>query len=293
MRILIIGKNSFIGKNYIKHSNYNEIIEISVRKLNLKEIDFSVYDIVIHLAAIVHKKKNIRYEEYLEVNSYLPVKVASLAKQAGVKQFVFMSTVSVYGKNNAQCGLINEFTQCKPITSYGRSKLKAEIELERLNDSNFTVSIIRPPLVYGENVKANMLSIIKLVDLIPILPFANIKNQRSMIAVENLVEYIDKIIENKTIGICLVCDPNPLSTSELVSLISKYLNKRPILFKIPKFAYMNGIKIMPNIFEKIYGSFIVKNESTLKKLDVRPKISTEEAIKKMIISYQFNKSKKS
>ncbi len=292
MKILITGKNSFIGRNYIKYSKFKEIDEISLRNTKPEDIDFSKYDVILHLAALVHQKKEIPLDEYIKINSELPFKMAQLAKENGTKHFIFLSTVSVYGAFNNKNGTFNEFSTCTPINNYGISKLQGENQLKKLDDNNFIITILRTPLVYGEGVKANMLSLIKLVDKFKILPLANTKNNRSYIAVENLVEYIDSTIDKKVNGIVVASDPVPISTTELIKLIAKNLNKKLFLFQPPKFIIKIGKKIKPSIFEKIYGSFIVSNEYSLKRLNVANKISTEKAIKKMVYWYLNKKNKK-
>ncbi len=195
-----------------------------------------------------------------------------------------MSTLSVYGDSIDNSKPYNEFSECHPSNAYGKSKLEAEKELRRLNDENFCVSIIRTPLVYGKNVKANMQSLIKLVKKIPVLPFKNVPNKRSFTAIENLIEYIDLVIEYNKAGTYIATDLKPSSTTELIKQIAKSLNKSVVLFKLPAFALIIAQKIKPDIIDKLYGSFVVENNFTVKQLNYKEKISTEEAIYKMINS---------
>ncbi|MCX6254225.1 MAG: NAD-dependent epimerase/dehydratase family protein, partial [Bacteroidia bacterium] len=199
-KILITGSNSFVGTNFRKFSQYKEIDEISLFNNNPEDIDFSRYDVVLHLAAIVHQSKKIPESEYFNVNRDLCLRIAENAKKAGIKQFVFLSTLKVYGDFVPDLDLRNENSRCFPNDAYGKSKYEAEIGLKKFEDVNFTVSIIRTPLVYGEGVRANMLSIIKLVDSFPLLPFGKISNKRNFTYIENLVGFIDRIIEKKASG---------------------------------------------------------------------------------------------
>ena len=200
-KILIIGANSFVGKNYIKYSKNTDVKEVSLIENLPEEIDFKGYDVILHLVAIVHQSKKIDEKEYFRVNKDLCIRTAQKAKADGVKQFVFLSTVKVYGKYDAKEGPWNEKSKCNPDDAYGKSKYAAEIELKKLEDQNFTVSIVRTPLVYGENVRANMRSFIKLVEKVPILPLGNVENKRSFTSVENLVAFIDRIIEKRASGV--------------------------------------------------------------------------------------------
>ena len=170
-KILITGANSFVGRNYIKYSQNIKIDEISLIDNSPEEIDFSKYNTILHVAAIVHQSKKIPEQEYFVINRDLSLEVAKHAKESGIKQFVFLSTIKVYGEFYPESGPWTENSECHPDDPYGKSKYEAEIELRKLEDNDFIVSIIRTPLVYGKDVKANMLNIMKLVNKMRILPF--------------------------------------------------------------------------------------------------------------------------
>ncbi|MBA7576255.1 N-acetyl-alpha-D-glucosaminyl-diphospho-ditrans,octacis-undecaprenol 4-epimerase [subsurface metagenome] len=291
-KVLITGADSFVGTNYIKYSQNKEVDEISLIDNQPEEIDFSSYDVILHLVAIVHQLKTISEEEYFKVNKGLCLRTAEEAKKAGVKQFVFLSTVKVYGEFNPESGPWTENSKCYPEDPYGKSKYEAETELRKLEDNDFTVSTIRTPLVYGKDVRANMLSIMKLVDRIRILPFGNVNNKRSFTYTKNLIGFIDRIIEKRASGVFIAMDSKPLSTTGLVKLIAKYLDKKVILFNIPVPLINFGKKIMPRIFDRLYGSFEMENNQTLKQLDFVPQYSNEEGIKEMVTAYLEQKNKK-
>lgn len=291
-RILITGSNSFIGRNFISLSRYSDTKSVSMKIVPPKDIDFIGFDVVLHLAAIVHQKKKISKEIYFAINKDLTIAVAKQAKKAGVKQFVFLSTLRVYGKFTPEINCWNEDSNCFPDDFYGLSKYEAELELKKLEDVNFTVSILRPPLVYGEGVPANMLSIIKLVERFPILPFKSVENKRSFVSTENLVIYIDQIIKLRASGTFIAADEKPLSTTELVLFISKYLNKKLFLIKTPKFIIKIGLYLIPQYVEKLYGSFLIDNKKTLDTLKIESLYSTDDSIKNMIIKYLESKKQK-
>lgn len=288
-KIIITGANSFVGRNYIKNSKYQAIEEICLVQNPIEKINFSSTDVVLHVAAIVHQSKEIPESEYFRVNRDLCLEVAKRAKEYKVGHFIFISTVKVYGEYSPSKGTWNEQAVCEPDDPYGKSKYAAEQGLKELEDKNFIVSIIRPPLIYGVGVKANMLSIIKLVDKFPALPLGRVQNKRSFTAVENLVALIDKIIETKSSGIFIAMDDKPLSTTELVQLIAKALNKRIYLFQLPKVIINIGKKAFPGIFDRLYGSFEIDNFLTREKLDFKPVISSEEGIKRMVVDYKHGK----
>ncbi len=135
MRILITGKNSFVGTNFIKYSKFRNVDEISLFDKNPEDINFKGYDVVIHLVAIVHQKITIPEEEYFKINRDLCIEVATHAKKAGVKQFIFLSTVKVYGKFIKGYSFWNEKSPCFPDDAYGKSKYAAEIALKKLSET--------------------------------------------------------------------------------------------------------------------------------------------------------------
>jgi nucleoside-diphosphate-sugar epimerase len=285
-KILITGANSFVGSNFIDNSMNKDVHEISLFDRNPEEINFNCYDIVIHLVAIVHQSKRIHENQYYKINRDLCLSVAEYAKKARVKQFIFLSTVKVYGEFIPNSGPWNEDSLCIPEDSYGKSKYEAELALRKMEDPGFVVSIIRTPLVYGVGVKANMLSILRLVDRFPILPLGKVNNKRSFTSAENLVAFIDRIIEKKASGTFIAMDENPLSTTDLVNHISRYLNKKVILFRMPDIFVRVGTFLIPKIFDRLYGSFEMDNSKTLNKLDFKPPFSTEDGIRKMVIAYK-------
>ena len=288
----MIGENSFIGENFKNYSCYRTINVASLKTRTAEMIDYSQYDVILFLAAIVHRRNKIPYNVYKSINIDLPVKAASLARGSGVRQFIFMSSVSVYGNYKSKSIVFDERTPCSPITAYGRSKLEAEIKLNKLNTPDFSVSIIRSPLIYGEHVKGNMYDLIRLVDNFSLLPFADIRNHRSFIAAETLVEYIDRVIKIKAEGIYLATDPVPVSTTKLVELIAKYLNKKVLLFKLPGFLIKLSSLLKPDAFEKLFGSFVLDNSQTLQKLNFSPEMKIEESFRKMVETYMEMKTQK-
>jgi UDP-glucose 4-epimerase len=289
VKILITGANSFVGTNYRKFSQFKDVDEISLFDTRPEDINFSKYDVVLHLAAIVHQSKIISEHEYFAVNRDLCLRVAEFAKKAGIGQFVFLSTVKVYGDCIPDLKIRNENSICFPKDSYGRSKLEAEMGLKKLEDLDFIVSIIRTPLIYGEGVKANMISLIKLIETMPILPFKDISNKRNFTYVANLVGFIDQIIIKRASGVYIAMDNNAISTTELVNYLSKYLEKKVILFKLPGILLRKGRYFVPTLIDRLYGSLEVDNSMTLNELQYSPPFTTEEGIKKMVQSYKASK----
>jgi nucleoside-diphosphate-sugar epimerase len=292
-KILITGANSFLGMNYIRLSKFKDVEEVSLLERNPDDVNFSSYTNIIHLAAIVHQSKKIPEKKYFQINRDLCLKVAGNAKKAGVENFIFLSTVKVYGKSSTNFEPLNEDSPCNPVDPYGESKYQAEIGLKKLEDDKFKVSIIRTPLVYGDGVKANMYNILKLVDRFSILPFGKVNNKRSFTFVDNIVAYIDRIIEKKAYGTFIAMDENPLSTTELIKGISTSLGKKIYLFKVPEFLLKTFGYIFPGIISRLYGSLEFNNHKTLERLNFKPPFTSEEGIMSMVEAYLKTKGKQS
>ncbi|MDK2083856.1 NAD-dependent epimerase/dehydratase family protein [Aliarcobacter butzleri] len=279
-KLLITGSNGFIGNYFINNykSKYN-IETFSFLKDDINTLDCNTIDIVFHLSALVHQMGGASANEYEKINVIQTIELAKKAKESGVKHFVFMSTVKVYGEETNS--KYTENTVCNPEDDYGKSKLKAEQELQKLEDENFKISIIRTPIVYGYGVKANIKNLINLVNKVPVLPFGKIKNKRSMIYIGNLCHLVDEIITQEKQGIFLACDDEPLSTSKLIDLIAKNLAKKIYFIKIPFFESLLKI-LKPSFHKRLYGSLEIDNTITKEKLNLKNPYSVEDGIKLMI-----------
>lgn len=217
--------------------------------------------------------------------------VARRAKEQGVRHFVFMSTIKVYGESTTAMDKWNEATTCLPVDPYGISKYAAECKLRELEDENFIVSIVRSPLVYGVGVKGNMISLVKLVDKFTFLPLGGIPNKRTIVYVGNLVAIIKRIIEKRQSGVFLAGDAEALSTSELVELIGKYVNPKSHLFVLPEFIVNILRTIKPAIADRLWGSLELDCSWTNKILDFTPPFSPEQGIREMVNWYKESKHK--
>lgn len=288
MKICITGAGSFIGSHFIEEFNeIYEITEICLLKNEVKDIDFTNFDIVFHVAAIVHQTDKISDSEYYRVNTELVLSVAEKAKREGVKQFIFMSTVKVYGEFNEKNSIWNENSECKPADAYGQSKLNAEKLIQKISDKNFIVSIIRTPVVYGERVKANILKLIIITDNFPVIPLGNIKNIRAMVYIKNLIDLINQVIIFSKPGIFLACESQNVSTTFLVQEISKNLNKRRIF--VP-FLFKGVVKFLkPSIYIRLIASQLIDNTKTVNELKFKQKYSFSDGIKNMTEWYLANR----
>ena len=286
MKLLITGSNGFVGSYFInKYKNKYDIKTFSFLKDNINTLDCNNVDVVFHLSALVHQMGGASAEEYEKVNVTQTLQLAKKAKESGVKHFIFMSTVKVYGEETTNT--YTENTLCNPEDEYGKSKLKAEKELLKFEDESFKISIIRTPIVYGYGVKANIKNLVSLVNKIPFLPFGKIENKRSMVYIGNICHLVDEIIrfriEYGMIGenIFLASDDEPLSTSRLIELIAKNLDKKVYLIKIPFFESLLKI-LKPSFHKRLYGSLEVDNSITKEKLNLVNPYSVEDGIKLML-----------
>lgn len=278
-RILIIGADSFIGKHFLKSSSVFEVEEYDILNKGLELLEFNNVDVAFHVAAIVHQDRSISDDVYLSVNRDLAYKVALKAKEAGVKQFVFMSTVKVYGENSSIEHPWTEKSPCKPEDAYGKSKLAAEELISNLEDDNFIVSIIRTPLVYGAGVKGNVHKIVSLLDHYPIIPLGGIHNARSMVYLGNLIALIERVIEKKHGGISLASDSETMSTSTFLKYLIKASGHKTRLVSFPKIFQKMIWLMMPKLGRRLFGSLVVDNSVTCQRLDFEPPYLPSQGVK--------------
>jgi len=288
MKIIVTGSSGFIGTNFISSTTLHQIIEVDLLIEKVSEINFSGVDVVLHLAALVHQMKGAPESEYFKINRDLAYDVAIRAKEQGVKQFIFMSTVKVFGESTTRKDAWSESSLCNPSDPYGKSKYEAELLLTGLQSEVFNVAVVRSPLVYGIGVKANMYNLIKLIDRFSILPFADINNRRSIVYVGNLVSLLQHIITKQSSGIFIAGDESPISTTTLTRLIAKSFPKKIYLVRIPVFIRKLGQIIMPSIIDRLFGSLELNNSLTFKELGFTPPFSTEQGILEMVEWYKSN-----
>jgi len=217
-RVLIVGAGSYIGESFARYANQRFHVETVDTRGDWRKTDFSAFDAVLHVAGIAHiKQKPAMRGLYFDVNCKLAVEVAEQANH-GNAQFVFLSSMSVYGMNS---GVITSETEPCATDLYGGSKLAAENELSQI--CGLSLCILRPPMVYGRGCKGNFPKLVKLARLLPIFP--KIENERSMIYIDNLCEFISQAVEQNKSGIHLPQNADYVNTTRLVECISHALGK--------------------------------------------------------------------
>lgn len=256
-QLLITGENSYIGKSlqeYIQKQYSDWKAEaVSVRDGKWRELDLTKYQAIVHLAAVVHQKEKPDMRNlYKKINADLPVELAREAKRRGVRQFVFLSTMAVYGD---KVSYIRENTKPQPATIYGKAKLNAERRLKKIADAAFQVIILRPPMVYGRNCPGNYRRLAALALKLPFFP--KVDNRRSMIYIENLCACICREIEKEDRPYKVVCPQNReyVNTTELVKEIRKAHGKKT--WVVPFGNRVIGILAdRISIFRKVFGDLI-------------------------------------
>lgn len=247
-RVLITGAGSYIGTTFENWIRENPTAEsgasdggitadtIDMRGDAWRKFDFSGYDAVFHVAGIAHADVGKVTEEqkalYYKVNTDLTIECAKKAKAAGVKQFIFMSSIIVYGESAGigQKRVITRETPLSPANFYGDSKVKAEEGLQRLADDAFRVVILRPPMIYGKGSKGNYPLLAKMARRLPVFP--DVKNERSMLYVGNLCRFISLMIKNEESGIYFPQNAEYVRTSDMVKRIAEAHEKKIHLTKL-------------------------------------------------------------
>ncbi|KON82897.1 NAD-dependent epimerase [Rossellomorea marisflavi] len=257
-KVLITGKTSYIGKNlahWLGHSPDEYSVEcISLKDEEWKDKDFSIYDVIVHVAGIAHVSTDPNMEElYYKVNRDLTLETAKKAKAEGVKQFIFLSSIIVYGDGSMDKKVIDGNTMPTPSNFYGDSKLQGEKGLKLLDSANFKVVIIRPPMIFGKFSKGNYSKLAKLPFILPFFP--DYPNYRSMLHIDNLCEFIKLMIDNFEKGIFFPQNKEYVRTSEMVRMIG-YVHKKNIhLTKI----FNPIIRVLTSkvlVFNKLFGNLI-------------------------------------
>jgi UDP-glucose 4-epimerase len=273
-RILITGANSYIGTSFEKWLHRWEedylVDTIDMVGDTWKQTSFSSYDTVFHVAGIAHiRETKGNAALYYKVNRDLAYEAAQKAKDDGVKQFIFLSSMSVYGIDN---GVINRFSPLNPKSNYGKSKLQAEKLIGSLEDNSYKVVIMRPPIIYGKGCKGNYMRLAKFALLTPFFP--NVQNKRSMIYINNFCEFTRLVIDDRASGLFFPQNLEYVCISEMVKLIAEMHGRKmhmtklfnPLL-RLLKFSTIN----------KVFNDLIYEN--TLSSYKGYKAISTKDSIK--------------
>lgn len=261
-RILLTAEHSYIGcsfKRYLSsHWEEYEVDCISQRDSVWKKTDFAKYDVVVDVTGIAHVDQGsvngAQASEYKRVNAQLALETACLAKEARVRQFIYLSSMIVYG-DSAPLGescVISGNTKPAPASAYGASKLQAEQGLLAMEDDHFTVAIVRPPMVYGPGCKGNYPKLAKLAKWSPVFP--KVENCRSMIYIDHLCELLRLIIDGCDGGIFMPQNREQVNTGQMVQLIGR-VHHAPVLL-LPGFdGLLRLLAKKVSLVNKVFGNF--------------------------------------
>ncbi|MFA5919748.1 MAG: SDR family oxidoreductase [Methylococcaceae bacterium] len=312
MSILVTGANGFVGKPLcVELLRQGQIVRAVTRSANLQVENIeavSVFtidgktdwtaalygvNVVIHLAARVHVMKDTAIDalaEFRRVNVEGTLNLARQAVEAGVQRFIFISSIKVNGEGTFWGQLYTAEDQPAPVDPYAISKREAEDALRQLaSETGMEVVIIRPPLIYGSGVKANFQSMIRWLDKGIPLPLGSIHNQRSLVALDNLIDLISTCIHHPAAAnqIFMVSDGEDLSTTELLQRMAAALGKKAYLMPVPEFLLVWGARLLGKqaMAQRLCGSLQVDISKAHVLLDWKPPVSVDEALRKTAQHY--------
>ncbi len=260
-RILITGALSYVGmsvESYLgRWPDRYQTDTVDMIDGSWRETSFRGYDAVFHVAGLVHRETAKNDPEqaslYEKVNTRLAIETAQKAKADGVKQFLFMSSASVYGLS-APVGkvvMITKDTPLRPVDNYGISKAKAEEGLNALAEEGFKVAILRPPMIYGKGCKGNYRTMAKLAKKLPVFPWVD--NQRSMLYMENLAEFVRLLVDDGAGGIFCPQNNEYTNTSDMVNLIAHCHGKNILMIRGMTWA-LKLLRHATGMVDKAFGS---------------------------------------
>jgi len=278
-----------LGRNRLKDGDYNfcEVDLEFVHKLDLLE-SLKAVNTLIHMAARVHvmnETANNPLAEFRAINTQATLELAKKAAQAGVKRFIFLSSIKVNGEKTANNLVFTGKDKPAPADAYGISKAEAEQQLIILGkQTGMEIVIIRSPLVYGEGVKANFAALMKLVGKGLPLPFRLVKNnRRSLVSVYNLIDLIAVCIKHPKAAdqVFLVSDDNDLSTAQMIALMAKVQGKNNIALPLPIWCFALAGKLLNknDMVERLTGSLQLDISHTKSTLDWAPPHSVEHGFR--------------
>jgi nucleoside-diphosphate-sugar epimerase len=295
-KILITGASGFVGSNL---TNVIKSTRCVVRKdckhsfLDSFEIDdlngstnwdgaFDGIETVVHLAGLAHGTYKFTAHDYERVNVLGTIALAKASARAGVKRFVFVSTIGVNGIKTRSIPFSSNMSP-DPRNTYAASKLKAEQVLIQIQkETQLEVVIVRPPLIYGPGAPGNFNLLVKLINYCPFLPFGLTRNKRDFISIQNLVDFLVVCIshENAPGNIFLVSDNQTVCTKEFTNAIAKGLGKKVYQLPIP----IDLIKLLGNLcgksatIEQLFGNLHVDSSDVKRVLDWTPPYTMEESM---------------
>lgn len=311
-KVLVTGATGFVGKRLVpaltaagyqvrcavsKKVDWLDAEQVIINKLedNPDWTDvLAGIEVVIHLAARVHvlkEKSALAMDDYYKINSVATRNLAQQAVQQQVKRFIFLSSIKVNGENTLESNPFTEESIAQPEDPYGQSKLYAEHYLQEISqNTGLQVVIIRPPLIYGPEVKANFLKMLHLVHRGLPLPFGNVQNSRHLVYVENLVSALCTVVEHPDAAnqTYLVADDYALSLTQMMKAIGNEMDVHLKLIPVPVklMAFLFTLFGKKTVINRLFGSLEVNNSKIKAQLGWVPPVSTVEGLKETVKWYQ-------
>lgn len=280
-KILITGAGSYIGTSFAAYAEAHhpdwQADTLDLLDENWREHSFAGYDSVFHVAGIAHRKETKKDGPlYDRVNRALAVEVCEKAKHEGVGQFVFLSSMSVYGVEH---GRITKDTPPAPTTHYGRSKLQAEQGIAPLADENFRICVLRPPMVYGKDCRGNFSSMLRLVGKLPVFPRVN--NERSMLHIDNLCCFLCKRMEEGRGGLFFPQNDEYMNPSQMAVRMGEAIGKKR---RLSRLLGLGALLLRPFVpaADKAFGTLVYLREDTEDFGFDYCVIGSEESVKKSV-----------
>lgn len=283
MNILITGAGSYVGtsvERWIKSHSNHRVDTLDMLKDTWRDTDFSQYDVIYHVAGIAHVNAKANMEAlYYKVNRDLTIEVAQKAKEDGVKQFIFMSSMIVFHESRSlKPEMITSDTQPCPNGFYGDSKLQAEKGLHELESDTFKVCILRPPMIYGPHSKGNFPRLIKLAAKTPLFP--DFHNQRSMLYIDNLAEFVLQAVERQLSGTFYPQNRELSDTVEIIRYFAKAQNHKVWFAKwLNPFVRLASHFMQP--INKMFGTYYYASQMSQMPFEYQL-VSFEESLKHIL-----------
>lgn len=247
-------------------------------------------DVVVHLAARAHEgRMKGDSQRYMEVNAHGTRMLAEAAAGARIRRFIYVSSVKVNGESTSLLPFSGS-DEVHPLGIYAESKWLGEKYLKRVAAaSGMECVVVRPPLVYGPGVKANFLALMRWIDSGLPLPFGGVHNSRSLVSIWNLSDFLVCLASRSEppVGTWMISDGRDLSTSALVEIIARAMERKVKMFRVPEWLLRSGAALMGfrAAVDKLYGSLVVDMGVTSRSLGWQPVMSVEDGIARTVDAY--------
>lgn len=287
-----LGRENWLVRRAVRHlaGTGDEVLIQSVGPTTDWRAALAEVDAVVHLAARVHKPNEEHADElYRMINTHGTLQLAESAARAGVKKFLYVSTILVNGSCTDGRSPFRESDECAPRGVYGISKARAEIGLKRLSQqSEMKISVVRPPLVYGSGAGGNFRRLVRAVKYGIPLPLGSIENRRAFISVQNLASFISRWLSagNEKFATYLVADHEQVSTPDFIRRIAAAMNRRAFLLPVPTRILELALRLAnrPELRDSLIGSMEIDISAALS-IGWKPQISMDDGLRQAFDLY--------